>query len=517
MKHRCKNIDFDFNKIKLIALDLDGTTLTRSGLTRRTKETLEEAIRRGIQVVVATGRPYVALPERVLSIEGLKYIITSNGAHIVNKQGEFLYSNYADRDAILKACDIMEKTDIPVEVFTGGAAYVDYELYEDLKANGSTFMSAKYVLRTRKPVERIYDFWRRHGDEIENINIHFESQDERHRLWKLFEQMDGISVTSSQHNNIELVGKITSKATALRELCKMEGLSEDEIMAFGDSHNDMEMIKAAGFGVAMANGVKELKAAADFETLSNEEEGVCYAIRTLIFKEDEGVPKKKPFVDYRKLRPSNLASDEFKHLLMLIFWPLYGVAFYSLERLPIISHFNEMHCCLDDIIPFMEIFVIPYVFWYVYLFWIHIYTLLYDVKAFKKMTWFIIISFTVSVLIFMIYPTCQNLRPEVFPRDNGLSRLMGALYAVDTNTNVFPSLHVVGSIAVMYGALCVKKFRKAIYVISLVLITSIISISTAFVKQHSVLDIIGGVVVSLAIMGLMEFYYKRKENNKIRK
>ena len=74
--------DFDFDTIRMIALDLDGTTLTRSGLTRRTKETLEEAIRRGIQVVIATGRVYASLPEPVKKLQGLRYIITSNGAHI---------------------------------------------------------------------------------------------------------------------------------------------------------------------------------------------------------------------------------------------------------------------------------------------------------------------------------------------------------------------------------------------------------------------------------------------------
>ncbi|MBR5489593.1 MAG: HAD hydrolase family protein, partial [Firmicutes bacterium] len=89
--------------IRMIALDLDGTTLTRSGLTRRTKETLEEAIRRGFKVVIATGRPFAALPESVLEIEGLEYVIVSNGAHLIDpSDGSFLYSDYMDRDAALE-------------------------------------------------------------------------------------------------------------------------------------------------------------------------------------------------------------------------------------------------------------------------------------------------------------------------------------------------------------------------------------------------------------------------------
>ncbi len=286
------------DQIKLIALDLDGTTLTREGLTRRTRETLEEAINRGFEVVIATGRPYVALPEKVLNIIGLKHIIISNGAHIVDLKGRFLYSNYVDREAILPICALMEKSPFPVEVFTEGAAFVDQRLYDELAEKGSTFMSAKYVLRTRRPVPDIYEFWRENSERIENINIHFEFQEDRHRMWERFGEFQGITVTSSQHNNIEIGGATTSKATALAHLCREKGISMENVMAFGDSPNDCTMLRDAGFGVAMANGVEEIKELADFITLSNDEEGVCYAIRRLLFKEEDGVaaPKRGSFL-----------------------------------------------------------------------------------------------------------------------------------------------------------------------------------------------------------------------------
>ena len=136
--------------IRLIALDLDGTTLTRDGLTRRTKETLEEAIRRGIHVVIATGRTYTALPERVHQIQGLEYIITSNGAHISEAQtGKFIYSNYASAEAVDRVLDILENTSYPVEVFTEGRAYIGQDVYTDLEAGGKTteYMNPRYVLR----------------------------------------------------------------------------------------------------------------------------------------------------------------------------------------------------------------------------------------------------------------------------------------------------------------------------------------------------------------------------------
>ncbi len=110
-------------EIHLIALDLDGTTLTRHGLTHRTKTALETAIARGAHVVIATGRTLTALPEAVLNIAGLEYLITSNGAHISRlADGEIFYSNYLDAQALGRATDLLVQKQAVIEVFTGGRA-----------------------------------------------------------------------------------------------------------------------------------------------------------------------------------------------------------------------------------------------------------------------------------------------------------------------------------------------------------------------------------------------------------
>ena len=271
------------DKIKLIALDLDGTTLTRNGLTRRTKETLEEVIARGLDVVIATGRPYSALPEQVKAIKGLEYVIISNGAHIVRPlTGEFLYSNYADRDAILRVRDMLMEKAFPVEVFTEGRAYVDRELYEDVKKHGSSYLSAKYILRTREPVDGIYDFWLKHADSIENVNIQFEFQKDKAEMKAALENAEGITLTSSTYHNLEVGGETTSKASALWQLCRMKGLTMENVMAFGDSPNDGTMIREAGIGVAMENATADILEDADITAPSNDDEGVAYTLRMLI-------------------------------------------------------------------------------------------------------------------------------------------------------------------------------------------------------------------------------------------
>ena len=157
-------------------------------------------------------------------------------------------------------------------------------------------------------------------------------------------------------------------------------------------------------------------------------------------------------VDYRQLRPGNLNSEEFSHLKLLLYWPVYGLLFMFVERFYQVDSYYAVHCALDDYIPFNELFLIPYMFWFLFLIGMHLYTLLYDTRAFRQMMKFIIISYSVTIIIYFIFPTCQLLRPESFARDNVLTRFMAGFYRFDTNTNVCPSIHVIGSLAVMFTA-----------------------------------------------------------------
>lgn len=270
--------------IRMIALDLDGTTLNGWGLTQNTKETLEEAIRAGVHVVIATGRTYSSLPEDIFKIEGLEYIITSNGAHITNLiSGKTIYSNCTEGTVIEKLSYMLEAASKhPIEVFTEGRAYIDKDVFDYISENGCSFMNVGYIQRTRTPVPEIYNFLRDHKDYIENINIHFEHLDEKAEFKNLLEKEKGITVTSSFPHNIEIGGATTSKATAIEHLCKFLGIDESNVMACGDSLNDCAMIEAAGLGVAMGNAEEEVKAVADFVTLSNTDDGVAYAVRKFV-------------------------------------------------------------------------------------------------------------------------------------------------------------------------------------------------------------------------------------------
>ena len=274
-------------EIKLIALDLDGTTLRKGSiLSEETKIALEEAILKGINVVIATGRTFASLPECIFGIKGLEYVITSNGAHITDiSKGKVIYSNCADGKAIEKVRELLyAHSEFPVEVFTDGHAYIDELVYEDIKNNGSDYMDASYIVRTRNPIPCVYDFMLKHRNDIENINIHFRDLQDKADFKVILETLEGITVTSSMPHNIEIGGETTSKATAIFDLCQRLNIKETNVMAIGDSPNDSAMITAAGLGIAMGNAVDEVKEIADYVTLPNNEDGVAHAVKKFVLE-----------------------------------------------------------------------------------------------------------------------------------------------------------------------------------------------------------------------------------------
>lgn len=198
------------------------------------------------------------------------------------------------------------------------------------------------------------------------------------------------------------------------------------------------------------------------------------------------------------LSPHAWNAEAFRHWRLLLYWPVFGLLFFAAERLYTPKRYHMMHCVLDDHISFCEWFLLPYLFWFVFLLGMHLYTLLRDPRAFRRMMYFIMLTYSAALLAFFLFPTVQQLRPAVFPRDNVLTRLMAAFYGFDTNTNVCPSLHVVGSLAVLFAAWDCPRFRSRGWRRVFGLCAFFISISTVFLKQHSVLDILAALLLCAA-------------------
>lgn len=271
-------------KIKLIALDLDGTTLNSRGqLTAKTRDALETVARNGVHIVIATGRVYAALPEEVTAVRGIEYAITSNGARVVHlESGETIYSNLIHPESITFAIDLLSRYDFMLEAFVKGEAFVDSHTYHNIEKVGLAKKHSDYILRTRKPVDGIFDFLRNNKSEVENININFGRQADKAMMAEALKTIPDVTITSSFDHNLEIGGKTTSKADAVLHLCEILDIHRDHTMAFGDSPNDEAMLRAAGYPVAMANGKESIRSIARFVTGSNDDDGVASAIHRLI-------------------------------------------------------------------------------------------------------------------------------------------------------------------------------------------------------------------------------------------
>jgi len=215
---------------------------------------------------------------------------------------------------------------------------------------------------------------------------------------------------------------------------------------------------------------------------------------------------RKPVVDYRKFRLHKLNDPQFSHLWLLLSWVGYFVFYFLTENLIPAENCRPVHCFLDDIIPFCEVFIIPYVFWYALIVISLGWFLLYDVESFRKLQTYIIITQIVAMACYILIPTRQDLRPEVFPRENVFTGIVAALYAFDTSTGVCPSLHVAYSLGIASVWLRQKeasKGWKAFVVIAVILIC----LSTMFIKQHSAMDALAAIPVALLAEWLL---YSRK-------
>lgn len=199
-------------------------------------------------------------------------------------------------------------------------------------------------------------------------------------------------------------------------------------------------------------------------------------------------------VDYRNFSLKKLNTPEFEHVKLLLFWPLFGLAFMFLERF-LNMEYHAVSCWVDDLIPFCEYFVIPYYFWFVFLIGIQVYSFFFDVPTFKNYIKYTIYTYTLTLIIYILYPTSQELRPIAFERQNIFTDIVSSLYEFDTNTNVCPSLHVIGSFAVYFAARKSMLFSSKPWRIAFFVMAVLISISTVFLKQHSALDIFYALLV----------------------
>lgn len=195
---------------------------------------------------------------------------------------------------------------------------------------------------------------------------------------------------------------------------------------------------------------------------------------------------------------------KYRHgIPMVIYLIVYLILFFIVERLTE-NNYHLIHMKIDDMIPFCEYFVIPYFCWFAYVAGFVLYFIFVDKESYWPMFWFLVVGMTVFLIVSFVYPNGHELRPTQFARDNVFTRMIANLYETDTATNILPSIHVYNSLGIHIAVRKSKRLSKhrAIQTASGILCILII-MSTVFIKQHSMVDVISAFVLAAVMYVLI--------------
>lgn len=274
----------------MIGFDLDGTLLTeQKELGEYTVRILERAAEEGIEILPVTGRPLCGLPEEVRKIRGLRYAITANGARILDlASGTVLKEQLVDTKTAGQILDILGKYDTLREIYYDGTGYAQREQLAQIEHFFGESAMAEYVRSTRYPVEDLMEKFHTENRAVDKVQGVFADLEERKKALEEIESLTGVTVTKALKNNIEVNAAGVNKGDALVWLAKRLEIMPKETLAFGDGNNDFALLEKAGTGVAMKNGIEEIKRVADEMTeKTNDEEGVAQFIETYVLKKGE--------------------------------------------------------------------------------------------------------------------------------------------------------------------------------------------------------------------------------------
>lgn len=189
----------------------------------------------------------------------------------------------------------------------------------------------------------------------------------------------------------------------------------------------------------------------------------------------------------------------YSHAWVFLYAFIYMPWFLYLERRTGVDYYI-IHSPIDNYIPFVEYFIVPYLLWFLFIAVTVGYFFFTDKWGFYRLCAFLFTGMTLFLLICTFFPNGLNLRPVVFERNNIFVDLVKTLYSTDTPTNVLPSIHVFNSIGVSIAIAHSNALKKHRMVqCSAYLLAMLIIMSTVFLKQHSVTDVIAAIVMACII------------------
>lgn len=275
-------------KPKLLALDLDGTLFNSdSVVSEKNKAAIRMAMTRGVEIAISTGRPFIGLPLSYMKEARIRYAITTNGSAVYrmeeNGDRTCLYSQCMSREKMAEILPVLVSKRMHFDIFIDGDGFSDVRLRQYIDVLAMPEPLRNYIKNSRNVVEDIVSFAAEAKDPVQKITMNF-PEDElcgaREEVLRLLGSDPYFRVVSGGYHNLELTRSDVSKADALGFLCTQLGIGLEDACAVGDTENDLDMIIAAGTGVAMGNAMPAVKAAADAVTLSNDEDGVAAVIQS---------------------------------------------------------------------------------------------------------------------------------------------------------------------------------------------------------------------------------------------
>ena len=268
------------NKIKLIALDLDGTALTPQN---KVAETTTDAVRRareaGVYVAVSTGRICGEARDFAVDLDADDLMVTSGGATLSSISGEGCTMRMSmPWEAAVRAAAAVERIGMIAMIYVGETLLITP--YDDL--GFGSYKTNEGYLTSKKVVPSVAEYIADHHLSVDKIFVRSQDPVTLLRTRAILEQIPGVRVMSSAADNLEVITPAADKGTALGMLCRDIGTDLDHAAAIGDSENDFEMLRAVALPIAMGNASSEVKALCRWETDTNAEDGVAHAIDRIL-------------------------------------------------------------------------------------------------------------------------------------------------------------------------------------------------------------------------------------------
>ena len=270
--------------IHFLALDIDGTILTGAKkLTDRTRAAMEAAAAGGIVLALVTGRPLYGVPDELLSLRGVRYVITSNGAVTTDlREGKTLRTANLDPETALRVIEVPRNLGLICAAFIDGFGYCSPETLErELTQQKNEGLKA-YIRKSRRPAGNLDSVIRTAENGVENVWFIARSRSERDCLSNLIRETWNVRTVLTASTDVEIGSLAADKGIAVSELADRLNIRSEQIMAIGDNGNDLGMLQAAGTAVAMGNAEDEVKRIADIVTESNEEDGAAKIMEKLL-------------------------------------------------------------------------------------------------------------------------------------------------------------------------------------------------------------------------------------------